>query len=165
MTEPTGPARRLITTREAFVDALRAAFSQAAGQGCRTLSISDDDFLLWPLNEQAVIDQLTRWALPHRRFFMVARQFDEVARRHPRFVDWRRAFSHIVDCRAPEHDAAADVPTLLVAEGLVAVRLAEPAEFRGIVLSDRADLVQCRETFDAHLQRSSTAFPATTLGL
>jgi hypothetical protein len=144
--EATEPTRALITSRDAFLGALRTAFALAARTGCRTLAIADETFAEWPLGDPAVIDQLTRWALPHRRFMMVAGHYDDVARR-------------------PEEGAVSDVPTLLVAEGLIVVRLAEPLEYRGVVSTDRADLVQSRETIDAVLQRSASAFPPTTLGL
>src|SRR5256885_10105991 len=80
---------RIIGTRLEFHEALREAFAEAAHVGCRELWLSDEDFADWPLGERGVVEQLTRWALPHRRLFVVARHFDEVVRQHARWVEWR----------------------------------------------------------------------------
>ena len=101
MSEPTS---RLITTRLGFHDALRDAFAEMASVGCREAWISDETFADWPLNERAVIERLTQWAQSHRKLVVVARHYDEVLRRHARWVDWRRQWSHVVECRAfPDH--------------------------------------------------------------
>jgi hypothetical protein len=55
--------RSLITSRSEFHVALRKAFSNAAALGCREIWIADDDFGDWPLNEPAVVEDLTRWSM------------------------------------------------------------------------------------------------------
>lgn len=165
MTEPR-PAHRIVTSRADFVDALRAGFAAAADAGCRELWIADPDFADWPIGEIAVVEQLTRWALPHRRLTVVACGYDEVVRRHPRFVAWRRQWSHVVDCRQFDDDGDADaLPTLLLAPGVVTVRLFDRQHLRASVSADPADALQARELLDEVAQRSVEAFPATTLGL
>lgn len=158
--------RRLtIDSRTAFHDALRAAFAEAASTGCREIWIVDDDFSDWPLNERAVVEHLTQWASAHRRFTAIARTFDEVARRHARWVEWRRQWSHVVQCRTNNELEAGQMPTLLLAPGLTSVRLFDAAHFRGVATDETPDAVRWREDVDAVLQRSEEAFPATTLGL
>ena len=157
--------RTIIQSRSAFHDALRAAFAEAATQGCRELVIIDEHFADWPLNERAVVEHLTQWAASHRRFTAIARSFDEVARRHPRWVEWRRQWSHVVHCRSNNELEAGQVPTILLAPGFTSVRLFDPVLYRGVATNEGADLVQWREEIDAVLQRSEEAFPATTLGL
>ena len=85
----------LITTRSEFHEALRNAFALAAAQGSHELWLCDDDFADWPISERAVIEHLTQWAMSVRRITLVARSFDEVARRHARWIEWRRQWSHI----------------------------------------------------------------------
>jgi hypothetical protein len=68
--EPT--THRMLLSRGEFHQALRQTFERAANVGCRELFISDPDFSDWPLSEPAVIDSLTRWALPHRRLTVLA---------------------------------------------------------------------------------------------
>ena len=96
---------------------------------------------------------------------MLARSFDEVARRHARWVAWRRQWSHIVHCRTNNELEAGEMPTLLLASGTLSVRLSDPVHHRGLVSYDKADEIRCREAIDAVLQRSVEAFPATTTGL
>lgn len=155
---------RTFASREAFRQALREAFALAARQGCPRIWLVDPDFEHWPLDEPEVIESLKRWGLPHRRVTLVAHHFDALARHRPRFVAWRRTWSHIVECRAwPREEGA--LPSLWLGSGLQAVRLLDPVRFRGAVEDDAASLQQWAESCDAFLQRSEAAFPADTLGL
>lgn len=157
--------RRQIDSRSGFHDALRAAFAEAAAAGCRELFIVDDDFADWPLNERALVDHLTQWAASHRSFTAIARNFDEVARRHARWVEWRRQWAHLVHCRTNNELEAGQMPTMLLAPGLTSVRLFDKVHWRGVSSHGAADAIQWREAVDAVLQRSEEAFPATMLGL
>lgn len=156
---------RLIQSRNEFHAALRAGFAAAADTGCRAIWLCDEDYADWPLSERGVIDDLTRWAQAHRSFTVIARDFDVIARRHARWVEWRRTWSHVVQCRTNDELEAGQMPTLLLAPGATSVRLFDRVHYRGSVSSLAADAVLWRETVDEVLQRSAEAFPATTLGL
>lgn len=155
----------LITSRAEFQAALRVAFAEVAAIGCREIWLADDDFADWPLGDRAVIEQLAQWALSNRRLTLVARHFDEIARHHPRWVAWRRDWSHIVSCRVNAELPSGEFPTLFVAGGLVSVRLSDKLQHRGRLSHAKADELRCVEQFDAILQRSEESFPATTTGL
>jgi hypothetical protein len=155
----------LITSRGEFHDALKLALTNIAAVGCREVFFCDADFLDWPLSDAVVIDCLTEWARSHRRLTLMASQFDDLARRHGRWVEWRRRWSHLVECRVNNDLEVGKFPTLLLAPGLVMVRLVDRVRYRGSVSRDAADLLQHRETLDAVLQRSEASFPVTTLGL
>ena len=155
----------LITSRGEFHDALREGFAQAAAVGCRELWLCDRDFAEWPLGERGVVEHLTQWAGAHRRLTLVASSFDEVARKHSRWVQWRQSWSHVVHCRINAEVEQGLFPTLLLAPGVVCVTLSDPVHFRGRQSRDEADAVRCRERIDAVLQRSEESFPATTTGL
>ena len=157
--------RTLINSRGEFHDALRAAFAAAADAGSREIWLCDDDFDDWPLNERGVIDDLTRWAESHRSLSVVARNFDTITRRHARWVEWRRTWSHVVRCWTNDELEAGQMPTMLLAPGAASVRLVDPLRYRGSVSREPADAIVWRETVDAVLQRAQEAFPATTLGL
>ncbi|HEX6361906.1 MAG TPA: hypothetical protein VFZ93_03060 [Albitalea sp.] len=157
--------RRAIATRLEFEEALREAFDEMAAAGCREAWWLDEDFASWPLNERAVVETLTRWCAPHRRLTVIARGYDEVVRRHPRWVEWRRQWSHVVECRAADETFAAPVPALLLAADRVAVHLADPGRHRGALTREPADLLRHRECVDAVLQRSVESFGASVLGL
>lgn len=154
-----------IDSRNAFHDALRAAFAEAADVGCREILLCDDDFADWPLGERRVVEDLTRWAASHRSLLVVARHFDEVARRHARWVEWRRSWSHVVQCRANNELEAGQMPILLLAPGATSVRLVDRVHYRGTLSRDKADTIVWREALDAVLQRSEESFPPTLLGL
>lgn len=155
----------LITSRSEFHAALRSALAEAASVGCRELWLCDADFADWPLGERAVVDSLAQWAGSHRSLTLIARSFDEVARRHARWIEWRRQWSHVVHCRANAELEAGQMPSVLLAAGLSCVYLVDPVHHRGRFSHDAADGIRCREMIDAVLQRSEEAFPVTTTGL
>ena len=159
------PSRAMFESRTDFQNAVRGALAEAALVGCREIWMVDDDFSDWPLGERAVVDDLTHWAAMHRSLTIVARSFDEIARRQARWVAWRRQFSHVVQCRTNNDLEAGQMPSLLLIPGLLSVRLHDRVHYRGVASRDVGDAVQWRELVDAVLQRSEEAFPATTLGL
>ena len=158
-------AANRIDGRKAFEDAVRDAFAAAATEGWRELVLCDPNFANWPLGECAVVDSLTRWIGGNRRLTLIALHYDEVARRHPRWVRWRALWAHAVDCRAATEIATDDMPTLLLAPGALTLQLDDPLRFLGRVSREAADAVLARERVDAILQQSVEALPVTTLGL
>ncbi len=156
---------RLITSRSGFHDAVRQGFAAAARLGCRELWLCDADFADWPLGERSVIEQLTRWATSQRRLTLLATQFDDMARRHPRWVAWRRDWAHVVHCRANTELERSQFPCVMLAPGAFSVALSSPVQHRGRVSDVPADLLRWKESIDAVLQRSEESFPATTTGL
>lgn len=157
----------IITGREAFVQALRQGLAMAAQQGGRELLWLDRDFTAWPLSEAAVLESLRQWALPHRQLRLLAAGYDELRRVHPRFVEWRRTWDHVV--KAGEYQTA-DVGSgrpegLLLAPGLFSLRLLDREHWRAAISVRAADEVAAREWFDAVWQRSCESFSASTLGL
>jgi hypothetical protein len=171
--EPTDPnelgdegTHRILSSRGDCLEALRQAFAQAAHVGCRELWLCDVDYVDWPLSERAVIESLSQWAYSHRKLTMLAGSFDEFARRHARWIDWRRQWSHVVECRALDDQMeSSQIPTLFLGPGVVTLRIFDKLHYRGSVSHKPADAIGCRELVDDLLQHSSEAFPATTLGL
>ncbi len=162
MNEPTS---RAILSRGEFHAALRSAFAEAADAGAREIVLCDATYADWPLSERGVIEDLTRWMTSRRQFFVYAHGFDEMARRHGRWTEWRRQWSHVVHCRANAELETAAFPTICLVADVVSVRLVDPVHHRGLASRAPVDGLACRETIDAVSQRSVVAFPATTLGL
>jgi hypothetical protein len=160
-----GAVRTLIESRSEFQNALRNAFAQAAETGCRELWLCDVNYAQWPLGEIKVVEALTKWAYAHRKLTLFAYDFEEFNRRHSRWVEWRRHWAHVVECRQLNELEVTQVPTLLFAPGMVTVRLFDPIHYRGTISALPLDAVNARELLDAIAQRSEEAFPATTLGL
>lgn len=159
------PSYRIIQSRSEFHDALREAMTEIAQVGSRELFLCDEDFADWPLGEIALIELLTRWAMSHRKLTLLAQDFGAVVRSYPRFVAWRRQWSHIIEARALEQAEPGEIPTLLLAPGVVSLRLFDRVHWRGTLSHDAADAIRHREVLDEISQRASDAFPATTLGL
>jgi hypothetical protein len=113
---------------------------------------------------------LTAWARHGRKLHLLALQYDELARRHPRFVRWRRDYAHCVTARAIEPEVrleAAPESLLLIAGGdtPLTLRLFDRHLWRGELSVDAARRVGALEWFDALAQRSCESFAPTTLGL
>lgn len=154
-----------ITSRTEFQDAVRRSLAWADAAGSPEIYLFDADFADWPLGERAVIESLSSWAHPRRRLTLMAHDFEALARRQTRFVEWRRQWAHVVLCRHDDELEAEQIPTLLLAPGVVSMRLVDRIHHRGTLSSRSIDEVECRDRIDALLQRSTEAFPATTLGL
>ena len=152
-------------SRGDFLTAWRSALARIAHQGCREVFFVDHDFSQWPLGERASCDLLTEWALSRRSLVLLAANFDSVQRLHPRWVTWRRQWSHLVQCRQVDPSDVALLPTMVLAPGVLSLRVRDPVNFRGRLSSELADEVRDRDDLDAFLQRSHAAFPVTTLGL
>lgn len=159
------PPPRIITSRNEFHDALRQSFDLVANEGCREVFIADPTFADWPLGERGVIESLTRWAYAHRKLTVLAQNFDDFTRRHPRWVEWRRQWAHVVECRALADDDAGKLAGLFLAPGLVTLRVLDAEHYRASLSFDPTDAIRVRDNLDALLQRSEEAFPATNLGL
>jgi len=152
------------TGRTEFTDMIRQAFAVAAQQGWREIVVCDPDFEDWPLGERAVAEALNDWSKTGRTFTMLARNYDEVLRRHARFVTWRRTWAHIIECRANASISVDDMPSALLGPGWVFERL-DLQRCTGVAGSEPARRVALRERLSERLLKSSPAFPATTLGL
>lgn len=161
----TIPHTPAIQSRGEFQQAIREAFEQAASQGCKDIILCDVDFADWPLGERGVVDALTRWAYAHRRLRVYALTYDDVVRRHPRWVEWRRQWAHVIECRQIEDLASEQVPRAWLAPGLRAVRLVDPLRFRGYIDEAAEDLSRIQDGLEAAVKRAVEAFPATILGL
>lgn len=155
-----------IDSRAAFAAAVRWGFDTAVARGARRIVCVDRDFAEWPLDEPALLDRLTAWLrLPKRRLVLLADRYDEMPRRHARFVRWRADWAHAIDAFSPPAEDAADLPTLLVDDGPVSVQLLDAVHWRGRCEVDPRHAQLWRENVDAVLQRSEPAFPVSHLGL
>ncbi|MFT7724502.1 MAG: hypothetical protein QM788_17005 [Roseateles sp.] len=142
----------------------------AAGQGCRELHAWDASFVDWPLSDAEVLAALAAWAGHGRQLHLLALQYEDLARRHPRFVRWRRDHAHCVTARAVAADVRLDAapPSLLLAagrDGMLGLRLFDRHLWRGELSAEPAQRLQDLAWFDALAQRSSESFAPTTLGL
>jgi hypothetical protein len=149
-----------------FARAVQGAMAHAAEHATRRLCWCDEDFAAWPLGDAEWVAQLTRWArVSGRELVMISRDWTAVARRHPRFVVWRRDWAHVIQCMVPDETRTAALPTLWIDSGDQAIRVFDNAHWRGRAGFDRIDRQRAREDLDAILQRAGPGFSAVTLGL
>lgn len=155
-----------IDSRAGFVAALKWGFATAFEQGARRIVCCDALFSDWPLDDPGLLQGLTAWLRrPQRRLVLLARSYDEVPRRCPRFTAWRSDWAHGIDTWVAPEELAADLPTRLVSDGAVSVHLIDALHWRGRVELDTRAARQWCEELDVVLQRSERGFPVNTLGL
>ena len=150
--------------REGFRQIVRDALAAAADAGWREIILADADFSEWPLGERAVVESLQAWSRSGRRCVLLARKYDDVLRRHPRFVQWRGRWSHIITAVGCPTADALDVPSAIWTPGWVLERR-DLERSTGYCGSEADRRVALRERLAEWLQKASPAFPATTLGL
>ena len=164
---PAGPGTPpVIDSRAGFLAALHWGLQTAVARGARSILWSDPGFGDWPLDDAAWLAPLPAWLRrPKRRLTLLAADYAEVPRRHPRFNGWRRDWAHAIDCWQPTPDLAGEGPTLLLDDTGVSVHLIDALHWRGRAALDEQTAALWRERIDALLQRSEPAFPVSTLGL
>jgi hypothetical protein len=150
--------------REEFRQLVRGALAAAARDGWRELILSDASFEDWPLGERSVVDALQAWSQAGRRMVLLARRYDTVLRQHPRFVQWRARWSHIIEARACAAADPLDLPSAIWAPQWVLERR-EPERSIGYCGSEPERRVALGEVLQEWLRKSTPSFPATTLGL
>jgi hypothetical protein len=151
--------------RDAFMQLVRDGLATAARDGWTEIVVSDANFHDWPLGEIAVVESLQQWARSGRRFTMLACTFDEVIRRHARFVRWRGTWDHIITCRRSPSADPLDLPSALWSPAWVLHRL-DPLRCVGVSGFEPDRRVLLRESLNEWLRsKSSPGFPSTTLGL
>lgn len=158
---PTGRFRG----REVFQQLVRDAFATAAREGWQEITISDADFHDWPLGERSVIEALQSWSQNGRRFSMLASSYDDVVRRHARFVRWRGTWDHIITCRRSPSKDPLVIPSALWSAQWSLHRI-DPERCVGITGSEPDRRVMLKELLNEWMRSKSTpGFPSTTLGL
>ena len=147
-----------------FSALIRQAFAAAAEQCWREIIWCDSTFEDWPLGERAVAQSLHDWSRSGRKLTVVAKNYNEIVRRHARFVTWRQTWAHIVECRANAALPEGDMPSALWSPVWVFQRL-DLVRSIGYSGSGADRRVALKERLDACLKLSSPAFAASTLGL
>ncbi|QCB45907.1 hypothetical protein [Hydrogenophaga sp. PAMC20947] len=150
--------------REAFVDLIRSALACAAREGWTPLVLSDADFADWPLGERAVLESLNAWATSGRQLHFLAKDFNVMRDRHPRLVQWRTTWSHLVDARVCSGAAGEGLPSALWTPRWTMERL-DTNHCTLVASTQTTSRVALRERLDACWHRGSPGFPASVLGL
>lgn len=149
-----------------FHAALRWSLAHALANRSRRMTWLDPDFSIWPLDDPALLDALAQWLkLPQRRLLLVAHRYDAVARQCPRFVAWRRDWSHAIEAWSPSEGVDVRLPTLLIDDGRLCLQVFDSTHWRGRLALSETAVHQWQDEIDAVLQRCEAAFPVHQLGL
>ena len=150
--------------QEAFEGLVRHAFERAAADGWPEITLSDPSFEGWPLGETSTIRALQAWAKPGRRLVVLAGRFDLLIQLQPRFVAWRKTWSHLVEGRVCSPSALAGLPSAIWSQHWFLSRTDAQAGV-GQYGADRVRLQALHEALRSKLKVSGTGFAPTTLGL
>lgn len=155
-----------IDSRPSWLAALHWGVQTATARGARSITCVDADFAQWPLDDPSLLQALTPWLrLPQRRLVLLAAAFAAMPSRHPRFVRWRRDWSHAIDTLQAPEELARGLPCALLDDRDLNVQLLDSVHWKGWAALDARAAHLLREQIDVVLQRSELGFPATTLGL
>lgn len=150
--------------RNAFIDLVRQAVSTAATQGWAKMVWCDPDFADWPLGERSLIDDLQAWSASGRSLHLLSQDYASLRQRHPRFVQWRVTWSHLVEARAIGKSSAGEVTSAIWTPEWTMERL-DPKHNVMVATFSPARRIALGERLDALWHRAVPSFPASTLGL
>ena len=150
--------------RQVFADLVRQAMVCAAREGWTHMILSDPDFADWPLGERVVIDALQAWAGRGRHIQFMARDFGPLRQLHPRLVQWRVTWSHLVQAHACASLVGTELPSAIWSPGWTMERL-DVMRCTVVASVDARRRVALKERLDTCWDMGSPSFPATTLGL
>ena len=160
------PPLSALRSQADFDQALLWAVDHAARERSRRLTWLDADFASWPLDNPALLQALDVWLrLPQRRLVLLALDFAPLQRLHPRFVAWRRPWSHAIDAWSPSDGVDVHMPTLVLDDQRLCLKVFDKTHWRGRLSQDERAVRQWHDEIDAILQRCEAAFPAHSLGL
>jgi hypothetical protein len=163
MDSNTPPAIDSLSTWQA---ALLWGMATAQAEGARTIICVDPSFEFWPLGDTDLLTGLGHFLrLPGRRLVLLAASFDDMRRLQPHFTEWRRDWTHAMQCVQAPQELATELPSVLLDDRRVSVRLVDPVHWRGRAQQDGRARWLLQEQIDVVLQRSEPAFAVTTLGL
>lgn len=169
MTEPqdapmTALPEGRLSGRIAFADLIRQALAAAAQEGWPRMVWCDADFADWPLGEREVVASLNAWSQRGRSLHLLARDYSVLRQMHPRFVQWRTTWGHLVEAQACDSASADELPSILWSPAWTLQRL-DPVRCTMVVSRSAEQRVALQERLQPWSLRGTPAFPASTLGL
>jgi hypothetical protein len=147
-----------------FADLVRQALATAAVEGWPRLVLCDPDFLDWPLGERAVVASLQAWARRGRVLQVLGQDLGPLRLQHPRFVQWRVTWAHLIEVRACSSALAGDLPSAIWSPGWTLERI-DASHGVMVASRDARRHVALAERLDHWWQKGSPSLPPTTLGL
>lgn len=150
--------------REQFADLVRQALATAGAEGWPRLVLCDADFADWPLGERAVVASLQAWARRGRVLQVLGQDLAPLRLQHPRFVQWRATWAHLIEARACSHASGGDMPSALWSASWTLERV-DPIHSIMLASRDALRQVALAQRIERWWKEASPALPITTLGL
>lgn len=150
--------------RHAFAQLVRDALACAARDGWNQIILADANFEDWPMNERSVVKSLHSWSKTGRHITLLAHSFETVMRKQPRWVSWRKTWSHIIECRQCRQADPLDFPSAIWSRSWAMQRINLPL-CQGVSGAQAERRIHLRELLDEKIRNSSPGFPASVLGL
>ena len=148
----------------AFAAVIRNALLRADREGWAEMVWSDATFEDWPLYEKALVEGLNAWARKGRKLTLLAHNFDAMRRLHPRFVEWRVRWDHLLECRVCRGAEASEFPSALWTPSW-AMRRLDLVRSTGVATTEPRMRLLLREELEERKRQSSPGFSANILGL
>ncbi len=148
----------------AFADLIRNALLRANNEAWSEMVWSDATFEDWPLYEKTVVEGLNAWSRKGRKLTLLAHHFDAMRRLHPRFVEWRVRWDHLLECRVCKGVEASEFPSALWTPTWALGRL-DLVRSTGVATTEPRMRLLLREELEQRKRQSSPGFSATLLGL
>jgi len=160
----TGRSACQQTLRQALC-ALGSANTVEVPTSVRQITCIDHHFAEWPLGDDVVTAALSSWLRQGgRQLRIVGVDFDATARAHPRFVRWRRDWSHAIEVHQPG-DLLHKPPIRGLLIGGAFLQWLDAPDWRLRVLTEAVHVRAIAEQIADFLQRCEPAWPSTTIGL
>lgn len=161
---PCAPANRRFEGRQMFSDTIAEVIECGAQYGWRQTTFCDADFIDWPLGGRVLVSALDAWARSGCRFTLLAQRYDAAIRHHDRFVQWRRRWSHQIDCWQHPGVGIHALPSACLTPDRLLHRI-DPERGVCVVTTNATRRLAMQENLAQLKRESASGFAATTLGL
>lgn len=147
-----------------FQAVVRQVFALAAPRAWQKIVICDPNYEAWPLGEAQLVDDLKAWSSRGRELVMLAHRFDWVQARQARYVEWRKTWSHIVNCCVLATNDCEATQTLIWTPEW-ALQMQDAERFACVSSENPRFRSELASKLTGFAQRGRPGFPVTVLGL
>jgi hypothetical protein len=158
-------ALQFIETKSSFRAGVLWGLEQAVKNRAFEIWAMDPDFADWPLEQDETLSLLTAFVkMPTRRITFVCETDRAMLLGMPKFVAWRRTWSHTCRMMAPG-GAKEAVPTVFLVDAAWGIQGVSDEPFKAIVRSRPTELSIFRDAVASHLKGCHEAFSQAILGV
>ena len=158
-------ALQFIETKSSFQAAVLWGMEQAITNRAFEIIAMDPDFSDWPWEQDEALALLTTFVkMPTRRITFVCETDRAMLQAMPKFVAWRRTWSHTCRMMAPVGQKEL-VPLTFLVDSAWGIQSISSDPFKAIVRSRPTELSIFRDAVASHLKGCQEAFSQAILGI